>query len=117
MGRGIFQHDMFHWIIKDGDFCYRKGIYLRAVRRMRAVNAWISSLSVGERQDFVNIVYDILSSADAKTIYELSKKPLRRLRSIAKAVRGLDRTAKNFMKSVWKRFFRAYFQVRTRTQK
>lgn len=117
MGRGIFQHDMFHWIIKDGDFCYRKGIYLRAVRRMRAVNAWISSLSVGERQDFVNIVYDILSSADAKTIYELSKKPLRRLRSIAKAVRGLDRTAKNFMKSVWKRFFRAYFQVRTRTRK
>lgn len=96
-GAGLLQHDPFTWVIKNGRFQYRHDIYRRVSHKTKVLNLWIDSLSARQIQDFVDISYGVLTASQAKTVYELSKGPMRRLFLILKALRGLDQGARKIL--------------------
>ncbi len=100
---GLIQHDLMNWKIRDGRFVYCKGLKSASKRRAEAVTRWIDSLSNSQIADFVEIMYTLLQSTQARTVYELMKWPLQRLRAIVKSFRALDQSEQQTVRQVFKK--------------
>lgn len=69
-GQGILQHDAFTWIVKDGDFVYQDNLKEDALNIDRLLNNWIQNISDEDRKHFVDMLYEIITQNDIKTITE-----------------------------------------------
>lgn len=89
-GAGVAQHDLMNWKISGGRFVYLGRMRRHSSRKAEILNHWIDSLSKSQIRIFVDILYELLSSTRAKTVYELVKRPFRLLYAAARTFLRLD---------------------------
>lgn len=85
----ILQHDPFSWLVLGTKFVYDNKRTISGMQFDRIINSWIKSMSKIEREEFVEDIYDILSSSDAETIEDLSKSKLKSFLSMQKTFREM----------------------------
>lgn len=84
------QHEPFSWALKGNDFLYVNDLRKRAKWADGTLNAWMKSRTVEERRVFIDLMYELLSSTEAQTIFELREKMGSTMRSILSASKQLD---------------------------
>ncbi len=112
---GMLQHDPLQWKIKKGKFVYRKELYWKSKRLSRILNTWIDSLNREQIVLFVETVYDLLQSAQVKSIYAFLKKPIRILKKMRSTYRQMDSVRRSDFWKVMKKLFQAIPSGRKRT--
>lgn len=85
----LLQHDPFSWLVNGTHFIYDDTRSLSGRQFERVINSWLSSMSVKEREELVENVYDIFSSSNAKTLDDLDKSKIRSLFSMQKTFREM----------------------------
>lgn len=85
----LLQHDPFSWLVSGRHFIYDDTRSLSGRQFERVINSWLSSMSVKEREELVENVYDIFSSSNAKTLDDLDKSKIRALFSMQKTFREM----------------------------
>lgn len=105
-GKGVFQHDLLRWKIRDGRFVYCEEVYHRSSRRMQALNGWMESLSREQVTNTVNALYQIFTAARLSTVYDLVFSPFRALRLILQAFRSLDKKSRELVKALLRKVLR-----------
>ncbi|MBR2512016.1 MAG: hypothetical protein IKE49_03005, partial [Firmicutes bacterium] len=68
-------------------------------------NAWIRSMSLEEREGFVDILFEVLMAANAKTLGDLSVNKLKTFTAINKKIRSLDPDRKALLKECIRKIF------------
>ncbi len=85
---GVFQHDPYSWKVLGNDFVCQEDVTEGSRVLDHSLKSWIEGLSVKERGEIVDTVYDLLQTSDADRVQELLQ--LRNIRSILRAVRQED---------------------------
>ncbi len=69
---GLLQHNGFSWTVKGGRFVHLDSVTEESKRIDSTLKGWLSELSVDERREILDSLYEILSSTQAKTLSDLS---------------------------------------------
>ena len=85
---GVFQHDPYSWLVQRGDFIRLEDVTEGSRALDLTLKNWIGELSIPERGEIVDTVYDFLQTTDADRVQELLQP--RNLRTILRAVRQED---------------------------
>lgn len=68
---GLFQHNGLTWDVMAGSFVYQKNVTGECRRTDKTLNEWIQKMTPEQRAQFVEALYQILSSDNAATLTDL----------------------------------------------
>lgn len=103
---GVMQHDAFSWEVKGTGFVYEKGLTKESLSLNNTVRAWLDKLSMEERAEFVDALFNIIGATGAKTIQELSKERLLIADTVIKTYKNMDALTQSHLKKAIDMFFR-----------
>lgn len=83
---GLLQHNGFSWEVLGGKFIHLDTVTSESRLIDSALKDWLDGMSVGEREQFVDTIYETLSAVGAKTLTELSAEKVK----LVKAWGSLD---------------------------
>lgn len=79
---GLHQHDAFSWEVLGDKFVYAEKLTRESELIEKSLKAWLATMEVSKRKEFVEALFAMLSGADAKTLTELSSDKIKLIRSI-----------------------------------
>ncbi len=82
----IYQHDALTWEVMGAEFVCDEDVAPEIRRVNDVVDKWLCSMDPREREDFIEGFFDILCSANVKTLTELADNP----GAVLKAFSGID---------------------------
>ena len=97
---GIMQHDAFSWEVKGTQFVYEDGLAKNSLILNNIMRAWLSQISLNEREQFVDAVFYIIEATGAKTIGELTKEKLNAADAMIKTYKNTDDLTKQHIKKI-----------------
>ncbi|MFQ6948276.1 MAG: Mbeg1-like protein [Blautia hansenii] len=102
----VLQHDPFSWLINRTQFVYDGKRTFSGKQFEKVINSWLHSMSIIEREELVEDIYNLVTSSNAKTLDDLDKSKIRTLFSAQKTFRemGVKKQAQ-LIKSLSKVFF------------
>lgn len=68
---GVFQHDGFTWNVMGGSFVHLQQVTNECKRIDRTLNEWVRKMTPEQREQFVESLYQLLSSDNAATLTDL----------------------------------------------
>ena len=89
--KGFMQHDIFSWQI-EGDALQRIERFTDDSQFVnKVVRDWLQSTTPKQRENFVNIIYDVLISTDSKEINDLSIDTLNKIKTAIKSYKNIEK--------------------------
>lgn len=114
---GVMQHDPFSWHIMGNDFVFLENNDYGSKFFHNTFNEWISKLEPARREIFVDTVFKIIESTDAKTNTELELNFARNSVKVLKAINKLDPEMRKICKETVIEFFKAGHSQLTKADK
>lgn len=74
----------------------------------KVIKSWLNGVTPKQREEFVNILYQIISSTDAETLSELSSNWVKNAGKVLKAYQTSDEESKKIISSNINSCFFAY---------
>ena len=96
---GFMQHDLYSWqvlgdkFIKDEFTNYSEFID-------HTINNWLKEVTPEQRKKFINAIFDVLNSTQAKTIPEITEKLFSNTKTMLKSYQQLDGESKKMINKV-----------------
>jgi pimeloyl-ACP methyl ester carboxylesterase len=90
---GLLQHNAFAWDVLGTEFVQAKGLNKHSLNLQSTLHAWLDRLSVEQRAEFVDTLFDVVEATGARTIGDLNKEKLTAALAAIKAFRTMDSTA------------------------
>ncbi|MEA4899996.1 DUF2974 domain-containing protein [Desulfitobacterium sp.] len=103
---GIMQHDAFTWQVKGAHFIYEEDLTQGSLNFNNAIRAWVDQLSLKQRAQFVDALFEILQATGAKTFGELSKEKLTMANTMIKTYKNMDTVTQAQLKNSIEIFFK-----------
>lgn len=100
----IMQHDGFSWEVLGGSFVRAEDTLPDSKRIDKTMKTWVASIPKEDRETYVNAVYAMLTSTEAKTLSELSRSGLKLIR----AYLTLDSASRDMIHETTKAFLSSY---------
>ncbi len=69
---GLFQHDAFSWKTSKTEFIECKDLSNESKIINESLKSWLTQMTPAEKKEFINSLFDILESTEAKTLTELT---------------------------------------------
>ena len=104
---GIMQHDGLSWKVVKNRFVRAEGISDTSSFWENTLRDWIGSLSKEERRDFIDTVYEIVTTTGAEKLADLQEDLLHSYTEIIKAAGALPKERQNLIISTLKALVKA----------
>lgn len=91
VSNAIDQHNTFTWIVEGTHLVSDKERTRRGRQFEKVMNHWLRSMSAEEREEFVDLAYEIVTSTDATTLQEFDHRKFRNLLRMQRTFRELGR--------------------------
>lgn len=85
----LLQHNPFSWLISSKQFVYDDSRTLSGKQFEKIINSWIKAMSVDEREELIESIYDIVTSSDAKTLEDFDKAKIKSIISMSRTFREM----------------------------
>ena len=96
-GVGTLQHNTYTWKI-EGTSLYRvSGMSDTKIMHDAALNEWINTLSESEIDTLVDVLYDILTASNAKSLFDLMDNPKSSVEAAYNAYKSMNENDKEIM--------------------
>ena len=109
-GVSMKQHYPFYWRIKNKNFYYLKNINRSSLIFNKAVSEIISTISLSDRERFVNLIYLLFVKLDVKTISEIKLDLSNIIKTFIKEINKLNKQDKKFMFTIGKLILKLYLK-------
>jgi len=96
-GKGLFQHDATSWEILGPHFVTVKSISDTSRVVNDILKNWLKEISNEERENFVDTLYKILETTQARSINDLSAEKGRIANVVLKEINGLDKETRSML--------------------
>lgn len=87
---GPWQHDTYSWEVLRNHFVCLESVDQGSRILDYTLKAWIADLDYEQREQFVNVIYDILTETDAFTLRDLGENWFSSAAIVLKSVKNLD---------------------------
>lgn len=105
-GLGIMQHNALNWEVKGPVFVYENELTRNSRDTDKALRAWLRNLSIEQRADFIDALFDIIQATGSHTLSELSKEKLNAIDSMVKTFKNMDPSSQAMLKGTIDSFFK-----------
>lgn len=118
--KGALQHDGFSWEVMGGDFDYLSTVDDDCIMVDMTVRKVLSTMSLEQREDFTNILFEIISVNENRTLIELKNDGFKSLYAMIKNYKSLDKEIKKAISQTIYLFFdegfRSFLEVKNADQ-
>ena len=87
---GLLQHDLYSWQVLGGNFVTLEEVTNGSQIVDKTIKEWLKSISPEERGKFLDILFEILNSTDAKTLSEMSSNWFASAKAVLTTYKNLD---------------------------
>ena len=103
--KGIMQHDLFSWQIE--------GTTLKRILKLtdesqfvnKVVRNWLQNTTPQQRENFVNIIYDVIISTDAKDFNDFGIDTFNKIKLAIKSYKNIEKDDRKEIEKMFKLFF------------
>lgn len=88
---GLYQHDPFCWVLDGAKFKKMDSLSSRGLKNEKNFRERMEKMTVDEKRELVEGVFEIIESTGAKTLTDLTRQAPKRLISLIKTYNGLDK--------------------------
>ena len=88
---GLYQHDPFCWVLDGAKFKKLDSLSTKGLKNERVFRERMEKMSLDEKKELVEGVFEIIESTGAKTLTELTRQAPKRLVSLIKTYTELDK--------------------------
>lgn len=106
----VWQHDYFSWKVDVDDFIYDDEIDPTSTLLDNIISEWLETITLEEREQFIDLVYRLLLTTNASTFSELDLKGIKGMKQILKMLETLNKDDKKLVNKVAWMFFKALKQ-------
>ncbi len=106
--KGLYQHDGFSWEVDKNNFVTVDKVSEDSVELNNAIIEFFETLSVDEREVFVNNIFNSLINSGVINVKDLQKNKLKSLRIVLDSLKGLDKQSKSAFSKVIRLIFKTY---------
>ena len=103
--KGLLQHDLFNWKIRQGRLVYRRQLSPKNLKRDSCLNQWIQSLSQEEIRFFTESLYEILLSTKTNNTIDFSSNLKKSMIKIVSAFRHMDGIKRKRILGIFKQYY------------
>lgn len=103
---GAKQHKALSWEVKGNRFVYEKELTKNSRTLDIALRSWLGQIPDGEKEQFVNAIFELLDKTGARTCSELSESRLKKAERMIRAYKTMDSETQGLLKNVLQTFFR-----------
>lgn len=89
--KGIMQHDLFTWQVEGKEFIHLEEVTSESEFIDAVIKEWTTKFNQKQRNDFINIIYEIISENNSDTLYEMSKN---RFKTVGNLIKSYHKTSK-----------------------
>lgn len=94
---GIMQHDLYSWQVLGSKFISLEEVTNGSQFIDKTIKDWVKGVSPEQRAQFIDILFDILSSTNATTLAELSNKKLATAKILLKNYQNIGEENKEIL--------------------
>lgn len=103
--KGLMQHDLFSWQIQ--------GTRLKRIQNLtdesqfvnKVVREWLQNTTPEQRANFVNIIYDVLISTEAKDFNDFGVDTFKKISTAIKSYKNIEKEDRKEIEEMFKLFF------------
>lgn len=92
---GLMQHDGFSWQIMGNHFITLREMTPQAQINDRELRSWVRSLSMEQREKFVDALFSVLQSSGATTLTNLKDESIKSVAAMVRAMKDLDKETRD----------------------
>lgn len=98
---GIYQHDPYSWQLEGTSFICLDNITAKSKWMDATLEEWIYSMDETQRKNFIEAVYSLVQSSDAKTLLELSENGRKNMKVFLSKMTHLDSATRKMLQSTF----------------
>jgi hypothetical protein len=110
---GPFQHNGFTWEVLGTSFIRRPDLSFRGRLFDQTFKVWLEGLSLEQRRECVDALFDILTSTGARTLRDLNENRLRKALDLARNSRRLEPEGQHILSEALSLLLRQYLRNMT----
>ncbi len=103
--KGILSHDPLTWEVLGTSFVRENELSKFSLQTSDTLRAWLDTLSLEKRKQFVEALFDIIQASGAQTLSDLSKERLGVIDAMIKKLRRMDRQTRILLRETIISFF------------
>jgi hypothetical protein len=102
----IMQHNPFSWEVHGARFVQERGLTRSSITLNHTVRLWLDHLSIDERSEFVDSLFDGIQATGTRTISELTSEKLTLAITMIKTYKHLDKQTRAHLRRAVELLFR-----------
>jgi hypothetical protein len=106
----IMSHNAMTWEVLGTSFVHKTELSKSSRQTSDALSSWLSQMTLEQREQFVEALFDILSASGARTLSDLSKERLNAIDAMIRKLRKMDKSTRVLLKDT----ITAFFNIRQR---
>ena len=103
--KGIMQHDLFSWQIEQNSLQRIPKLTDESQFVNKVVRNWLQNTTTRQRENFVNIIYDVLISTEAKDFNDFGLDTLNKIKAAIKSYKNIEKEDRKEIEEMFKLFF------------
>jgi len=103
---GIMQHNAFSWAVQGARFIQEHGLTRSSIALNHTIRSWLDQLSIEERSEFVDSLFNGIQATGAQTVSELTHEKLSLAIAMIKTYKKLDKQTQVHLKRAVELLFR-----------
>ena len=108
--KGIYQHDIFSWQVIGTEPIYSAELTKASEAMNNTITNWLQNTTLEQRKIFIDTIFELFYSTDAKTFREMSKNLSSNLPTIYKRYEEISPEDKKIAIDMTKLFAKTYFK-------
>ncbi|MBR6382310.1 MAG: DUF2974 domain-containing protein [Lachnospiraceae bacterium] len=104
-GVGLLQHNLYNWKVENGELEYEEELKGHVRTRDNVINDWIYSQPPQRRKEFVDSLYQVITSCDADNRIDFMANFSKNVSQVMNSLRGLDEETAQMIRNVTKALF------------
>lgn len=103
--KGLMQHDIYSWQVEGNKLKRIESLTNNSQFLNRVVKNWLQTASQEQKENFVNVIYDVLVSTEAKDISDLGVDTLKKITKAIKSYRNIEKEERKEIEEMIRLFF------------
>lgn len=109
--KGLMQHDIFSWEVDGNNLKRIENLTLNSQFVNKVVRDWLKNTTSQQRENFVNIIYEVLISTDAKDVNDFSVDTLKKISVAIKSYKSIEKEERKEIEYMIKLVFESIISI------
>ncbi|MCR5791183.1 MAG: DUF2974 domain-containing protein [Lachnospiraceae bacterium] len=106
---GLKQHDPFNWRVNGSRFKRYHDLHKHSTLQSESINEWVRQMSLSDRRDFVEAVFEAFDRAGITNLNEINSEPSRCLQRLSSAVDDMSTEKRDMVYTFMRQLFKMRF--------